>query len=59
MNIHKNARLTFVRRMQLVRSILEQDPDPAIAAAEQGVSVRTAKKWLGRYLAAMNAETRW
>jgi transposase InsO family protein len=51
MNTHKNARLTFARRMQLVRSILEQDLDPAIAAAQQGVSVPTAKKWLGRYLA--------
>lgn len=51
MNTHKNARLTFARRMQLVRSILDQDLDPAIAAAQQGVSVPTARKWLGRYLA--------
>lgn len=51
MNTHKNARLTFARRMQLVRSILDQKLDPALAAAEQGVSVPTAKKWLGRYLA--------
>lgn len=36
MNTHKNARLTFARRMQLVRSILDQDLDPAIAAAQQG-----------------------
>ena len=51
MNTHKNARLTYARRMQLVRSILDQDLDPALAAAEQGVSVPTAKKWLGRFLA--------
>jgi transposase InsO family protein len=51
MNTHKNARLTFARRMQLVRSILDQDLDPVIAAAQQGVSVPTARKWLGRYLA--------
>jgi transposase InsO family protein len=51
MNTHKNARLTFARRMQLVRSILDQHLDPALAAVEQGVSVPTAKKWLGRYLA--------
>ena len=51
MNTHKNARLTFARRMQLVRSILDQDLEPAIAAAQQGVSVPTAKKWLGRFLA--------
>ena len=30
MNAHKNARLTFARRMQLVRSILDQDLDPAL-----------------------------
>lgn len=51
MNTHKNARLTFARRMQLVRSILDQDLDPAIAAAQQGVSAPTARKWLGRFLA--------
>jgi transposase InsO family protein len=51
MNTHKNARLTFARRMQLVRSILDQHVESAIAAGQQGVSVPTAKKWLGRYLA--------
>jgi transposase InsO family protein len=51
MNTHKNARLTFARRMQLVRSVLDQKLEPAIAAAEQGVSVATARKWLGRFLA--------
>ena len=51
MNTHKNARLTFARRMQLVRSILDQDLDVAVAAADQGVSVPTARKWLGRFLA--------
>ena len=51
MNTHKNARLTFARRMQLVRSILDEGLEPAMAAARQGVSVPTARKWLGRYLA--------
>lgn len=51
MNTHKNARLTFARRMQLVRSVLDHNLDPGAAAAEQGVSVPTAKKWLGRFLA--------
>jgi transposase InsO family protein len=51
MNTHKNARLTFARRMQLVRSILDLGVEPANAAAEQGVSVPTARKWLGRFLA--------
>jgi transposase InsO family protein len=51
MNTHKNARLTFARRMQLVHSILDQQLDPAVAAAQQGVSAPTARKWLGRFLA--------
>lgn len=51
MNIHKNARLTLVRRMELVASIVEQGLSAAEAAALQGVSVPTARKWLGRYLA--------
>jgi transposase InsO family protein len=51
MNTHKNARLTFARRMQLVRSILDHDLDPALAGAQQGVSAPTARKWLGRFLA--------
>src|SRR6266498_831778 len=51
MNTHKNARLTFARRMQLVHSILDQHLDPAVAAAQQGVSAPTARKWLGRFLA--------
>ena len=51
MNTHKNARLTFARRMQLVRNILDRDLGPAVAAAQEGVSVITARKWLGRFLA--------
>lgn len=50
MNTHKNARLTFARRMQLVRSILDQRLELAVAAADQGVSAPTARKWLGRFL---------
>jgi transposase InsO family protein len=51
MNIHQNARLTFARRLEMVRNILEQDHRLAWAAAEAGVSEPTARKWLGRYLA--------
>ena len=51
MNIHKNARLTFARRIEMVRSIVEQGVTPIQAATEAGVSVLTAKKWLGRFLA--------
>lgn len=51
MNTHKNARLTFARRLQLVRSILDQSVPLAAVAEREGVSLPTARKWLGRYLA--------
>jgi transposase InsO family protein len=51
MNVHKNARLTLIRRLEMVRSILDRGLTPAEAAAEVGVSEATARKWLGRYLA--------
>jgi transposase InsO family protein len=51
MNIHKNARLTLRRRIDLVRSIVERKVAPGAAAMEAGVSSPTAKKWLARYLA--------
>src|SRR5436190_4461441 len=51
MNIHKNARLTLARRMELVKDILEARLGPCAAAAAYGVSERTARKWGGRYLA--------
>jgi transposase InsO family protein len=56
MNTHKNARLTFARRIEMVRSIVEQRLTPAQAAAEAGVSAPTACKWLGRFLAGGEAE---
>ena len=51
MNIHKNARLTLARRIEMVRSMVERQVKPAQASAEAGVSAPTARKWLGRYLA--------
>jgi transposase InsO family protein len=51
MNTHKNARLTFARRIEMVRRIVEDRLTPAEAAAEAGVSLPTARKWLGRFLA--------
>jgi len=51
MNIHKNARLTVTRRMELVQDILEGRLRPCAAAATYGVSLPTANKWVGRYLA--------
>ena len=51
MNTHKNARLTFARRIELVTDIVDRKLTPCAAAAAQGVTAATARKWLGRYLA--------
>ena len=51
MNIHKNARLTLKRRIELVRNLVVRKVALCDVAAEAGVSVPTARKWLGRYLA--------
>ena len=51
MNTHKNARLTFARRLEMVQDITQRGLSQAAAAVAQGVSVPTARKWLGRYLA--------
>ena len=54
MNIHKNARLTLARRLELVQDIVAKGFTPCTAAAVHGVSEPTARKWLGRYLAEGN-----
>ena len=51
MNTHKNARLTFARRQEMVCDVVEWGMTPVAAAAAHGVSAPTARKWLGRYLA--------
>ena len=51
MNIHKNARLTFARRIEMVRSMVERRRTPAEAGSQAAVSTPTARKWLGRFLA--------
>ena len=51
MNTHKNARLTYARRLELVMDVLERDLSLCAAAAAHNVSVPTARKWVGRYLA--------
>jgi transposase InsO family protein len=50
MNIHKNARLTFARRLEMVQDVLERKLRPTAAAARHDVSVPTVRKWVGRYL---------
>ncbi len=51
MNIHKHARLTFARRLEMVQQMTVQGFSAVQAAAAQGVTPPTARKWLGRYLA--------
>jgi transposase InsO family protein len=58
MNTHKNARLTFARRQEMVQDMIEREISPSVAGAAQGVSAPTARKWLGRYLAQGDAGLR-
>ncbi len=48
MNVHKNARLTLRRRQELVRR-LEAGAPLKGQARRLEISVRTARKWWGRY----------
>lgn len=50
MNIHKNARLTFARRLEMVQEVLERKLTHRAAAVRHHVSVPTVRKWVGRYL---------
>jgi len=49
MNTHKHARLTFARRLEMVKQMTLQGLDAAQAGIAQGVTAQTARKWLGRY----------
>ncbi len=51
MNIHKNARLTLLRRIQMVKDMTERGLSATTAADAYDVTPPTARKWLGRYLA--------
>lgn len=51
MNHHKNARLTFARRLEMVQDMTQRGASVAQAATTAGVSETTARKWLGRFLA--------
>jgi transposase InsO family protein len=50
MNTHKHARLTFARRIEMVKQMTLEGLDAAQAGATHGVTSQTARKWLGRYL---------
>lgn len=55
MNSHKHARLTYARRLEMVRQMTDQGLSASEAAMAHGVTPPTARKWLGRYLAAGEA----
>lgn len=50
MNTHKNARLTFARRLEMVTQIVTLHLPCSVAGKTAGVSEPTARKWLGRFL---------
>jgi transposase InsO family protein len=49
MKLHANAALSWQGRRRLVRRVVEQGWTLTAAAAAAGVSVRCARKWVGRY----------
>ena len=51
MNTHKNARLTYRRRLDMVHDITKRGMSVPQAALMHGVTAPTTRKWLGRYLA--------
>lgn len=55
MNIHKNARLTLARRLEMVQDMTVRGLSAPEAAEQHGVTAATARKWLGRYLASGEA----
>ena len=51
MNTHKNARLTYLRRLEMVQDMTLRGVSPTDAGVAHGVSAVTARKWLARFLA--------
>jgi transposase InsO family protein len=51
MNLHANAALSLKGRRELCRRVVERERTLAQAAEAAGVSVRCARKWVGRYRA--------
>lgn len=51
MNTHKNARLTYLRRLEMVQDLTERGVTAPEAARRYDVSAVTVRKWHGRYLA--------
>ena len=58
MNLHANAALSLKGRRELCRVVVERERTLAQAAEAAGVSVRCARKWVGRYRAEGDAGLR-
>lgn len=50
MNIHKNARLTLIRRVEMIEDALYSRLPTTQVAAHYGVSEATVRKWVSRFL---------
>ena len=55
MKLHRNAALSWNGRRLLAGRVVEEEWTLSAAAAAAGVSVRCARKWVGRYKAAGEA----
>jgi transposase InsO family protein len=55
MNLHANAALSLKGRRELCRDVIERERTVTQAAEAAGVSVRCARKWVGRYRAEREA----
>src|SRR3954451_17545594 len=51
MKLHARARLSLIRREEMVVMVVEQGRSITEAAVAAGVSERTCSKWVGRYRA--------
>ncbi len=51
MNTHKNARLTYARRLEMVQQMTLKGLSVSEATRTYGVTAPTVRKWFGRYLA--------
>jgi transposase InsO family protein len=49
MRLHRNAALSWKGRLRLCEFVVDEGQTVAAAAAAAGVSVRCARKWVGRY----------
>jgi transposase len=49
MKLHRNAALSWQGRRRLAQRVVEQGWTVTAAAEASGVSVRCARKWVGRY----------